>query len=198
MKVSCPTREAKARLNRLNGRFWDFLVGRLASEQPHRSLLQTLPAAVLPEAALSAAASAALSSSSHCFNLSAQIAASALSAAAIIYPQQPCLLRLPSTTFVGSSTFVGNVTPTDYIRRWAYPGQNGIMVITRDCQHMSRINNPNHLEHMMSLDTNCTGARTLERTTNIQPVAGHIELRTVVPSEMLPHPPATPLYRSPS
>ena len=61
---------------------------------------------------------------------------------------------------------------------------------------MSRINNPNHLEHMMSLDTNGTGARTVKRTTNVQPVASYIELRTVVPSEMLPHPPATPLYGS--
>ena len=102
-----------------------------------------------------------------------------------------------SATFVGS-TFLGNVTPTDYIGRWAYPGQNGIMVITGDRQHMARINNPNDLEHMMSLDTNGTGARTVKRTTNVQPVASHIELRTVVPSEMLPHPPATPLYGSPS
>ena len=103
---------------------------------------------------------------------------------------------LLSSSFVGSSTFLGNVTPTDYIRRWAYPGLNGIMVITGDRQHMSPINNPNHLEHMMSLDTNGTGARTLKRTTNVEPVESHIKLRTVVPSEMLPHPPAAPLYRS--
>ena len=61
---------------------------------------------------------------------------------------------------------------------------------------MSPINNPNHLEHMMSLDTNGTGARTVKRTTNVQPVPSYIELRTVVSSEMLPHPPATPLYGS--
>ena len=59
-------------------------------------------------------------------------------------------------------------------------------------------NNPNHLEHMMSLDTNGTGARTVKRTTNVQRVPSYIELRTVVSSEMLPHPPATPLTgRSP-
>src|SRR6476469_9287488 len=92
---------------------------------------------------------------------------------------------LLSSSFVSSSTFLGNVTPTDYIRRWAYPGLNGIMVITGDRQHMSPINNPNHLEHMMSLDTNGTGARTLKRTTNVEPVESHINLRTVVPSEML-------------
>ena len=103
---------------------------------------------------------------------------------------------LLSSSFVGSSTFLGNVTPTDYIRRWAYPGLNGIMVITGDRQHMSPIKNPNHLEHMMNLDTNGTGARTLKRTTNVEPVESHIKLRTVVPSEMLAHPPAAPLYRS--
>src|SRR3974390_3785749 len=92
-------------------------------------------------------------------------------------------------SLVSSSIFLGNVTPTDHIRRWAYPGQNGILVITGDRQHMSPINNPNHLEHMISLDTNGARARTVKRTTNVQPVASHIELRTVVPSEMLPHPP---------
>jgi hypothetical protein len=99
-------------------------------------------------------------------------------------------------SLVSSSILLGNVTPTDHIRRWAHPGQNGIMVITGDRQHMSRINNPNHLEHMMSLDTNGTRARTIKWTTNIQPIASHIELRAVGASEMLPHPPATPLYGS--
>ena len=32
---------------------------------------------------------------------------------------------------------------------------------------MFPINNPNHLEHMMSLDTNGTGARTVKRMTNV-------------------------------
>ena len=53
---------------------------------------------------------------------------------------------------------------------------------------MPRINNPNHLEHMMSLDTNGAGARTFKRTTNFEPIAGHVELRTVMTSQMLPHP----------
>ena len=61
---------------------------------------------------------------------------------------------------------------------------------------MPRINNPNHLEHMMSLDTNGAGARTFKRTTNFEPIAGHVELRTVMTSQMLLHPPATPLFGS--
>ena len=32
----------------------------------------------------------------------------------------------------------------------------------------------------VSLDTNGAGARTVKRTTNFQPVAGHVELRTVM------------------
>jgi hypothetical protein len=99
-------------------------------------------------------------------------------------------------SLVNSSILFSHVTPTDYIRGWAYPGLNGIMVITGDRQHVSLINNPNHLEHVMSLDTNGTGARTVKRATDIQPVESHIELRTVMPPEMLPHPPATPLYGS--
>ena len=61
---------------------------------------------------------------------------------------------------------------------------------------MPRINNLDHLKHMMSLDTNGAGARTVKRTTNFQPVAGHVELRIAMTSEMLPHPPATPLFGS--
>jgi hypothetical protein len=60
---------------------------------------------------------------------------------------------------------------------------------------MIAINNPNYLKNMMSLDTNGARARTVKRTTSVQPVASHIELRTVVSSKMLPHPPAAPLCR---
>ena len=60
---------------------------------------------------------------------------------------------------------------------------------------MVAINNPDYLKYMMSLNTNGAGTRTVKRTTSVQPVASHIELRTIVSSKMLPHPPATPLYR---
>src|ERR1700730_5147947 len=70
------------------------------------------------------------------------------------------------------------------------------MIITGDRQHLSRTDNPNYLEHMMLLYAECSGARTIKRTTYIQPVASRIEFRTVVPTEMLSHPPATPLCRS--
>jgi hypothetical protein len=59
----------------------------------------------------------------------------------------------------------------------------------------SLINNPDYLKYMMSLNTNGARAWTVKRATGIQPIASNIELRTVVSSEMLPHPPATPLYR---
>jgi hypothetical protein len=47
---------------------------------------------------------------------------------------------------------------------------------------------------MMSLDANSARARTVKRTTSVQPVASNIELRTIASSKVLPHPPATPLY----
>jgi len=103
---------------------------------------------------------------------------------------------LITSRLVDGSIFLGNVTPTDYISRWAYPGPNVIMVIAGDRQDVSRINDSNNLKHVMSLDTNGPGARTVKRTANVQPIASHIELRTVMPSEMLPHPPATPFYGS--
>jgi len=71
------------------------------------------------------------------------------------------------------------------------------MVIAGDCQHMIAINNPDYLKYMMSLNTNGAGTRTIKRTTSIQPIASNIELRTVPSSKVLPHPPATPLCRSP-
>jgi hypothetical protein len=69
------------------------------------------------------------------------------------------------------------------------------MVIARDRQHMVAINNPDYLKYMMSLDANGVGTGTVKRTTNIQPVASNIELRTVASSKVLPHPPATPICR---
>jgi hypothetical protein len=69
------------------------------------------------------------------------------------------------------------------------------MVIAGDRQHMVAINNPDYLKYMMSLDANGARARTVKRTTNIQPVASNIELRTVASSKVLPHPPATPICR---
>jgi hypothetical protein len=69
------------------------------------------------------------------------------------------------------------------------------MIIAGDRQHMIAINNPNYLKYMMSLDANGARARTVKRTTSIQPVASDIELRTVASSKVLPHPPAAPLYR---
>ena len=59
---------------------------------------------------------------------------------------------------------------------------------------MIAINNPDYLKYMMSLNTNGARAWTVKRTTGIQPVTSNIELRTVASSEVLPHPPATPLY----
>jgi hypothetical protein len=67
------------------------------------------------------------------------------------------------------------------------------MVITGDRQHVFPINDLNHLEDMMRLDANDAGARRVQWSTDVQPVASHIELRTVGPFEMLSHPPATPL-----
>src|SRR5215469_6366269 len=100
-----------------------------------------------------------------------------------------------SSRLVGSSALLGNVTPPDYIGRWTYPSANIIMVIAGDRQHMVAINHPNYLKYMMSFDANSARARTVKRTTGIQPVASHIELRTVASSKVLPHPPAAPLNR---
>src|SRR6516162_7890442 len=58
---------------------------------------------------------------------------------------------------------------------------------------MVAINNPNYLKYMMSFDANGARTGTVQRTTSIQPVASSIELRTIASSQMLPHPPATPL-----
>jgi hypothetical protein len=70
------------------------------------------------------------------------------------------------------------------------------MIIAGDRQHMIAINNPDYLKYVMCFDANGARARTVKRTTNIQPVASNIELRTVTPSKVLPHPPAAPLNRS--
>ena len=70
------------------------------------------------------------------------------------------------------------------------------MIIAGDRQHMIAINNPNYLKYVMSLDADGAGARTVKRTTSVQPVASHIELRTVVSRKMLPHPPAAPVCGS--
>jgi hypothetical protein len=59
---------------------------------------------------------------------------------------------------------------------------------------MIAINNPDYLKYMMSLNTNGAGTRTVKRTTSIQPIASNIKLRTVASPQVLPHPPATPLY----
>jgi hypothetical protein len=69
------------------------------------------------------------------------------------------------------------------------------MVITGDRQHMVAINNSDYLKYMMRLDANGARARTIKRTTSIQPIASNVELRTVASSKVLPHPPAAPLYR---
>jgi hypothetical protein len=98
-----------------------------------------------------------------------------------------------SSRLASSSAFVGNVTPADYIGGWAYPSPNIIMVIAWNRQHMVAINNPNYLKHMMSFDANGAGTGTVQRATSIQPVASNIELRTIASSQVLPHPPATPL-----
>jgi hypothetical protein len=90
---------------------------------------------------------------------------------------------------------LGNVTPPDYIGRWAYPSPNIIMVIAGDRQDMVAINNLNYLKNMMSLNTDGARARTIKRATSIQPVASDIELRTIASSKVLPHPLAAPLYR---
>jgi len=58
---------------------------------------------------------------------------------------------------------------------------------------MVAINNPNYLKYMMSFDANGAGTGTVQRATSIQPVASNIELRTIASSQVLPHPPATPL-----
>jgi hypothetical protein len=99
-----------------------------------------------------------------------------------------------SSRFTSSGAFLGNVTPPDYIGRWAYPSPNFIMVIAGDRQHMVAIKDLNYLKYMMSLDANSAGASTVKRSTSIQPVASNIELRTVASSQVLPHPPATPLH----
>jgi hypothetical protein len=70
------------------------------------------------------------------------------------------------------------------------------MIISGDRQHPFRINDPNHLEHVMSLDTERPRARTRKRTTDIQRVARYVEFRTEMTTEMLAHPPATPVCRS--
>jgi hypothetical protein len=69
------------------------------------------------------------------------------------------------------------------------------MIIAGDRHHMVAIYNPDYLKYMMSLDANGARARTVKRTTSIQPIASNVELRTVASSKVLPHPPAAPLYR---
>jgi hypothetical protein len=69
------------------------------------------------------------------------------------------------------------------------------MVVAGDRQNMIAINDPNYLKYVMRLNTNGAGTRTVKRTTSVQPVASDIELGTVLSSQMLPHPPAAPLYR---
>jgi hypothetical protein len=98
-----------------------------------------------------------------------------------------------SSRFVSSSVLPGNVTPPDYIGRWAYPSPNIIVIIAGDRQHMVAIDNPDYLKYVMSLDANGARARTVKRTPSVQPVASNIELRTIASSKVLPHPPATPL-----
>jgi hypothetical protein len=68
---------------------------------------------------------------------------------------------------VSRNSFIGNVTPTHYSRRCAYPGSNGIMIITGNCQYLVRTNDPHHLEHMMLPYTECSGTGARKRTTNI-------------------------------
>src|SRR5215470_5960005 len=100
-----------------------------------------------------------------------------------------------SSRLVSSSALLGNVTPPDYIGRWTYPSPNIIVVIAGDRQHMVAINHPDYLKYVMCFDANGARARTVKRTTGIQPVAGNIELRNVVSSKVLPHPPDAPLNR---
>jgi hypothetical protein len=90
----------------------------------------------------------------------------------------------------------GNVTPTDYAGRRTYSSSNGVVIITRNRQHLIRTKNPHHLEHMMLLYAECSGTRARKRMTDIQPVARHIVFWTEITAEMLPHPPATPFRRS--
>jgi len=68
---------------------------------------------------------------------------------------------------VSSSVFLGDVTPPDYIRRWAYASPNIIMVIAGNRQHMIAINNPNYLKYMMSLNANGAGTGTVKWATNV-------------------------------
>ena len=68
------------------------------------------------------------------------------------------------------------------------------MVIAGDRQHMVTINNPNYLKYMMSLNANGAWTRTVKRTPSVQPIASYIELGTLVSTNVLAHPPATPLY----
>jgi hypothetical protein len=58
---------------------------------------------------------------------------------------------------------------------------------------MVAIDNLDYLKYVMSLDANGARARTVKRTPSVQPVASNIELRTIASSQVLPHPPATPL-----
>jgi hypothetical protein len=69
--------------------------------------------------------------------------------------------------FARSRSFLGNVAPPDYIRRWAYPSPNIIMVIAGDRQHMVAIKDLDYLKYMMCFDANGTSAWTVKRTTGI-------------------------------
>jgi len=58
------------------------------------------------------------------------------------------------------------------------------MVIAGDRQHMVAINHPDYLKYMMCFDANGSRPWTVKRTTGIQPVASHIELRTVASAKV--------------
>ena len=79
----------------------------------------------------------------------------------------PFILLLLQRTGVSRNGYIGNVTPTNYPSRRAYPGSNGIMIVTGNRQHLIRTDDLHHREYVMLLYTDCSGTRTGKRTTNV-------------------------------
>jgi hypothetical protein len=92
--------------------------------------------------------------------------------------------------------FPANIAPTDHGGSRADAGPNGTVIVTGDREYLSRTNDADNLKYVMRLNTYGSGTRSLKRAADSQPVNSRVEFWAVVASQMLSHPPATPLRRS--
>jgi hypothetical protein len=92
--------------------------------------------------------------------------------------------------------FPSNIAPTDHGCSRADAGPNGTVIVTGDREYLSWTNDPDDFKNVMRLNTYGSGTRSLKRAADSQPVNSRVEFWAVVPSQMLSHPPATPLCPS--